>query len=938
MERILRSVIQLGGQPSTDDAYQNWVRLREYALDFPGDEDREIYDYLVTFYNDMSAPPDYGIVQEFFEKKDKIEVVARLEEIKKSVCYTHTNFLSIVRSEHEQQLTKNFIIALRDASTIAEHGKNLDKPIDGKKILRGVDDAINYISGKLPDFTRVEFGEKVEGVINDDADEVVDEYDVGSKLNKMSGRNLFGLEPVDVACGGHRMGELWIHCAYAAELKCVPGDATIYDHKTQRRWSMKDMFESGKLPRVTAIYKEGAEPKLVEAEASHLVQNGIRPVYEMTLESGRRVAATLNHPFFTINGWKKFEEISEGDWIGVPKQTRISNPTSQYSDSEVKAIGYLLGDGYVGDKSSPSFTALNDVIRSDFMTCLSDMGMIHGPFDGQTANFREVFQANRVPSVRMSKSRGNGNFSATSPIQSLIDSLSMNGKVAATKRIPDEFFGLSNDQICLLLGSLWSTDGSFHSGMHPQNNRVKPFTIRNDIKYYSTSRGLCSDVQSLLLRIGVQSTVTQVIIEYLGEPYQYWTTRIIGNQSKIRFCEQVQVIGKEKYHSNALQFMVKISDRNHPSSLIKSGDIVSLKGRKCYASLVKHRETCKEFVLERFASKDKEIKEYLDGDVRWERVTKKEYRGDEMTYDLSVPEHHSFVVDDVISHNTSLALNYLYNNTYIYGKNIFYAILEMQYRRLRLQLYVIHSSNGKFVTEWYYEDKKRGLPPEKRYTGLDYRQVRDFELDEISRKRLALVAQDFKVTRKGTPFVWRPSEPGGVTMDAIRRKAEMFHNKYGCDGIVIDYLGLVQPRTRLQNTVDIANSVVQDARMLASNFARGRSIPLLGLFQLNRQGKMRADKADGRYDTAAIAYANQIEKDADVITYTYLNDMLRKEGKFYLGCLKNREGEVFDRMIGKILWKSKRMRAIRPGLLDPNVDLVKTANEVTLTGADMLYG
>jgi hypothetical protein len=102
---------------------------------------------------------------------------------------------------------------------------------------------------------------------------------------------------------------------------------------------------------------------------------------------------------------------------------------------------------------------------------------------------------------------------------------------------------------------------------------------------------------------------------------------------------------------------------------------------------------------------------------------------------------------------------------------------------------------------------------------------------------------------------------------------------------------------------------------------------------------MRADKNDGHYDFASISYANEIEKSADVITYTYLNDILRKEGKFYLGNLKNRDNPIFDRMIGKIIWQSKRMRHMETGLLDLNTDRVlNIANKINLTAEDMLSG
>lgn len=501
MERILRSVIQVAGVPDVNDAYQNWIRLKEHDLEFQSEEDRKVFQYLDTFYGQMSSPPEFNLVKEFFEGKDEIEVVTRLDEVKAAQFYVKTNFLSIVRSEQEQQTTKAFILSCKEATVIAEHGRNIDKPLHGKKVLRGVNDAVGYLYDRMTYFSKVELGEKLEGDITEDADEVLDEYDHISKTNKFAGRNLFGLEPVDTACSGHKSGEFWVHCAFAGELK------------------------------------------------------------------------------------------------------------------------------------------------------------------------------------------------------------------------------------------------------------------------------------------------------------------------------------------------------------------------------------------------------------------------------------------------TTLALNYLYNNTFVYGKNIFYAILEMPYRQLRRQMYVIHSSNGKFVTDWYEQDRKAGRP--NPYLGLNYRQVRDGDLDELGLKRLKIVAQDFKATRKGRPYIWRPSEQ--VKMEDIRRKAEMFHNKYGCDGVVIDYLGLVLPKHRSNDAIHNMNSVVTEARLMALNFARGKTTPVLALFQMNRQGKLRADKQDGRYDSAAIAYANQIEKDADVITYTYLNEQLRKEGKFYLGCLKNRENAIFERMVGKILWESKRMRAIQTGMLDPDTDrLVSAAEKISLTADDMV--
>ena len=44
--------------------------------------------------------------------------------------------------------------------------------------------------------------------------------------------------------------------------------------------------------------------------------------------------------------------------------------------------------------------------------------------------------------------------------------------------------------------------------------------------------------------------------------------------------------------------------------------------------------------------------EAIHGDLDWERVESIKSRGREMTYDLSVPEHHTFVANDIVTHNT----------------------------------------------------------------------------------------------------------------------------------------------------------------------------------------------------------------------------------------------------------------------------------------------
>ena len=44
-------------------------------------------------------------------------------------------------------------------------------------------------------------------------------------------------------------------------------------------------------------------------------------------------------------------------------------------------------------------------------------------------------------------------------------------------------------------------------------------------------------------------------------------------------------------------------------------------------------------------------------DLYWDRIVSIEYMGDHPVYDLTVPETHNFVANDMLVHNTALCLN-----------------------------------------------------------------------------------------------------------------------------------------------------------------------------------------------------------------------------------------------------------------------------------------
>lgn len=229
---------------------------------------------------------------------------------------------------------------------------------------------------------------------------------------------------------------------------------------------------------------------------------------------------------------------------------------------------------------------------------------------------------------------------------------------------------------------------------------------------------------------------------------------------------------------------------------------------------------------------------------------------------------------------STFAMNWAYNLITRYRTNVLYISLEVPYEQIRKIVHTMHTSNLKFITQ--------GRKP------LDYRKVRDGELSPEEEDFLKEALEDLENNPEYCALdVIAPDRDW--TIDDVRSYAELLHKKKELGFIVIDHGSLLEPRRNRQfRDYTIAlNSVLRDAKKLALQFNHGEGIPVLFLFQINRQGKNEADKAEGRYKMSALSYSNEAERSADVITTTYLNDEHRDLGTTLFCNLKNRDNPLF---------------------------------------------
>ena len=579
-KRLLRSVIEFDSEVSPENLVRNFQLLRKAVeanqLEWGRPEDIQIYKYTLGFFIQHFEMPSAQTVSDYFQGVNSIEAIERIKDIQIERPYARTNFVHLLRTLQEDQARIKAVALLKETHEILVKGVE-DKRT--KEVHKGLEEAILHFTRKSQEIRVVDTNVRIHGDVRKDGLVMKEEYEIAENDKSKVIGVLTGLNEVDENCKGVKKGELWIHAGYPGELKCLAGDATVYDHRKGRLRTLKELFDSKDLPIVTALDREGITHHLVQAKASHLIQNGIRAIFDVELTSGRSVGATSNHKFFTTSGWKSLDKLAPGSWIAVPAVTVRGRPTTHADTLSI-------------------FSAAPDVVKA------------------------------------------------------------------------------------------------------------------------------------------------------------------------------------------------------------------------------------------------------LDGDLAWEQIKTIQLRGREMTYDLAVPKHHSFVVNDIVTHNTSLAINWCYNAITRFKKNVVYVSFEMPLEQIRRNIYTIHTTNARFAQQGF--------------KSLDYRNIRDGLLTKEEKAfYYDYVIPDFLNNPTYTHFeVVTPDREWN--MDDVRSQVELLHKEFDVGLVVLDHGQWVEARKSRRNkdyVIEI-NSVINDAKNLALHFDHNSGVPVLMLFQINRQGKELADKNDGAYKMSALTYAN----------------------------------------------------------------------------------
>lgn len=281
---------------------------------------------------------------------------------------------------------------------------------------------------------------------------------------------------------------------------------------------------------------------------------------------------------------------------------------------------------------------------------------------------------------------------------------------------------------------------------------------------------------------------------------------------------------------------------------------------------------------------------------------------------------------------TTLSMNYAYNAVISGGFNVLFVTLEMPKEIIQDKLHCMHANNKNLQRE----------------LGVDiyatYNDMRNGELSPRQEAYYRYAVNDWDARGMGRPdrkfpygklYIWQPDRR--LTPSLLTSKMNMLNKADPIHLVIVDHPGLMSPDdpSAYKGETAALNEIMKRLKGLAMTFNNNEGVALIAPFQINREGKKSVvkrtekDKDDKNttfsikdlekplYSTYDLSYANEAERSADSVIYTYLNDDLRKNNNLHIGCIKSRHGGIFKPFIANTALAAGVIWYIDPNELNP---------------------
>lgn len=741
------------------------------------------------------------------------------------------------------------------------------------------------------------------------------------RLESMQGKGVSGVPSgyyeLDKMTSGFQPGEMSIIAARPSMGKCLDANEEI-------------VLADGRIATIEEVCREkrGLVPTLRDElriewrQPSDYIDDGKKPVFEVTTRLGRRVRTTLTHPFLTINGWKALGELSEGDVIGVPRRLPVFGDAAM-RECEVTLLAFLIGDGGLTG-TVPRFTNGNARVAEDFARAVREFGglrltrsdtrlretpswrvaaqrddaadaraefgsRLRVAIAGSGSTSRAIAQAVGVSSASVSNWTSGG----TAPERRVFDrlcevlhvraddlapggyerirrnrpsamtrwltTLGLMGRDSHGKFVPACVFTLPRGQVALFLNRLFATDGWATTLASGQAQ----------LGYSSVSERLARQVQHLLLRFGVIASLRQRWVKYKDSRRASWQLDITDAKSIETFASEIGICGKEEALAGAV---AAAGERNYQTNrdLIPIEvwrDIERRRGGRSWADLARAiGASTKLHVGKRGISRGRlaKIADALD-DEHLRNLASSDVYWDRIVSIEPLGERQVYDLTMPGTHNF-VASDVCVHNTALalnLAEQVALGGLEDPNSGKRVDTPV-----GFFSLEMSKSAIAQRLLSSRSGVGLqDMRAAGTLDRDGHDRM-LRKILGACEELHDSPIYI---DDMPGLTVMGLRARARRMVQQYGVKMIFIDYLQLMTAPAFAKESRQVEVSAISRG---IKALARELNMPIVCLSQLNRGPESRSDNKPRMSD---LRESGAIEQDADVIM------LLHREEYYHVG-------------------------------------------------------
>ena len=423
--------------------------------------------------------------------------------------------------------------------------------------------------------------------------------------------------------------------------ECVTGD-TLVSLVDGRRIPIRDLV--GTTPDVVAV---GADQRLMAAKSDLVWSKGVKPVFKLSLASGRTIRATAEHRLFAHDGWRRLSGFSVGDRLAIARCLPEPALPVEWPDHAVALLGHLVGDGSYLTHQPLRYCTASDENSALVRDAAIAMGSTVTRYAGRGA-WHQLLIA------------GNGDRWHPAGVGAWLKSLGIFGQRSHEKRLPPEVFRLPRRQVGLLLQHLWATDGCIALR--------RPGTKGAARVYFSTcSPVLARDVMALLLRLGIVARLRKTL--QAGSRPVYGVD-VSGADDQRRFLDEVGAFGPRigpaarlreqlrctvaNTNADTLPQQVFANVRSSMSRRGVTGRAMAAARGTSYGGTSHFRFAPSRDTLQSYATllDDQVLARWAQSDLYWDRVVAIEPAGEEEVFDLTVPGPACWLADGIVSHNS----------------------------------------------------------------------------------------------------------------------------------------------------------------------------------------------------------------------------------------------------------------------------------------------